>query len=87
VNAVNIIESHLRRNSRSSHASEQLERLTAVFQARCEARAILFAASELSLHEAVDALQRAAVASNLVDKIGQDGVQEIMIEAFARVRP
>jgi hypothetical protein len=44
----------------------------AVFEARVEARAILFAAGEFHLHEAVDALQAAAVSKGLVDEIGQD---------------
>jgi hypothetical protein len=57
------------------------------FRARCEARAILYAAGELNLHEAVDALQADAVASGLVDEIGQDAVQQIMADSFRGVRP
>jgi uncharacterized sporulation protein YeaH/YhbH (DUF444 family) len=56
----------------------------AVFRERCEARAILWRASEFSLHEAVDVLQ--ADAERLVAEIGQDAVQEIMAAAFAAVR-
>jgi hypothetical protein len=41
-------------------------------------------AGELTLHESVDALQVAAVVSGLVDEIGQDAVQLILAEAFAR---
>jgi hypothetical protein len=36
----------------------------------------------MSLHEAVDELQASAVASGIVDMIGQDHVQEIMAVAF-----
>jgi hypothetical protein len=57
-----------------------------VFEARCWARAELFAIGEYDLHEAVDVLQEAAVASGLVAKIGQDQVQEMIAEAFAKVR-
>jgi hypothetical protein len=58
----------------------------AVFVARCEARALLWQAGELELHDAVDELQASAAASGLVDQLGQNGVQAIMAEAFAAVR-
>ena len=57
----------------------------AVFEARCEARAILFALGEFDLHEAVDLLQADAVATGLVNEIGQDAVQAIMADAFGRI--
>ena len=57
-----------------------------VFIARAEARAVLFAAGEIELHEAVDALQAAAVASGLVTKLGQDRVQQILRDVFHAVR-
>jgi hypothetical protein len=57
-----------------------------IFIARCEARAKLWQVGELSLHDAVDALQAAAVRSGLVTEIGQDHVQAIMAEAFAALR-
>jgi hypothetical protein len=57
-----------------------------VFTLRCRARARLFAAGEIDLHTAVDELQDSAVASGLVAAIGQDEVQRIMAEAFAKVR-
>ena len=57
-----------------------------VFIARAEARAQLYAAGELDLHEAVDALQAAAVASGLVTKLGQDRVQQILRDVFHAVR-
>jgi hypothetical protein len=53
-----------------------------VFQARCEARALLYAAGQFTLHESVDALQTAAVASGLVSSLGQDAVQRLMAGAF-----
>jgi hypothetical protein len=58
----------------------------AVFTARCEARALLWRCLEFDLHEAVDALQAAAIASGLVAEIGQDEVQRLMATAFHAVR-
>lgn len=58
----------------------------AVFIARAEAKALLVAIGEIDLHSAVDALQAAAVASGLVDQLGQDEVQRVMSEAFKQVR-
>jgi hypothetical protein len=57
-----------------------------IFIARAEARALLWKTGELELHEAVDELQAAAVASGLVAELGQDEVQAIMAKAFAVVR-
>ena len=57
-----------------------------VFKVRCEARALLVATGDLDLHEAVDGLQAAAVASGLVAALGQDSVQAIMADAFERVQ-
>jgi hypothetical protein len=54
-----------------------------VFRERCQARAILVEACALERHAAVDELQEAAVASGLVDEIGQDAVQKMMANAFA----
>ena len=58
----------------------------AAFAARCEARALLFAAGEYSLHEAVDVLQEYAEQSRLVDALGTDAVQQLMNQAFEVVR-
>jgi hypothetical protein len=58
----------------------------AVFVARTEARALLWQAGELSLHDAVDELQASAVRDGLVTLLGQDAVQEIMSKAFGVVR-
>jgi len=58
----------------------------AAFTACCEARAALYAVGELSLHDAFDALQEWAERDELVAAIGQDEVQRIISEAFAKVR-
>jgi hypothetical protein len=57
-----------------------------VFEARAEARALLWQAGEFDRHEAVDVLQADAHATGLVFKVGQNGVQEILAAAFAKVR-
>jgi hypothetical protein len=54
-----------------------------VLKARAEARALLWQAGEFDLHEAVDKLQVDAERDGLVDKIGQDAVQQILADAFA----
>jgi hypothetical protein len=56
------------------------------FKARCESRALLYCAGELTLHDAVDVLQQHAVDAGLVAKYGQDAVQKIMSDAFEIVR-
>ena len=58
----------------------------AVFKARAEARAILWAACEIDLHEAVDELQAAAVRDGLIERPGPDAVQRILADAFHEVR-
>jgi NADH:ubiquinone oxidoreductase subunit B-like Fe-S oxidoreductase len=55
-----------------------------VFLARCEARADLTARGLYALQESVDKLQADAEAQGLVAKYGQDSIQEILAEAFAR---
>ena len=60
--------------------------LAKVFIARAEARALLWAAGEFDLHEAVDKLQADAERDGLVDRIGQDEVQRIIAETFALAR-
>jgi hypothetical protein len=57
-----------------------------VFLARAEARAHLVANGLYELQEAVDTLQAAAEAQGLVAQYGQDAVQQILSEAFARWR-
>jgi hypothetical protein len=57
-----------------------------VFRLRCRSRAKLWHTGEIDLHTAVDELQQAAEARGLVDMIGQDAVQNLMVEAFAPLR-
>ena len=57
-----------------------------VLIARAEARALLWAAGEFDLHEAVDKLQADAERDGLVAAVGQDGLQRIIAEAFALAR-
>ena len=86
MNTARIMESRPLRNGWQSRASERPSTPTDVFKVRAEARAVLFSAGELNLHEAVDALQAAAIASGLLGEIGQDAVQAIIAQAFASVR-
>jgi len=65
---------------------QQHEREGTIPTARAEARAALWAAGEIDLHQAVDELQAAAVRDGLIDELGQDRVQAIMVAAFAPVR-
>jgi hypothetical protein len=60
--------------------------LVTVFEARCWARARLFAEGELDRHDAVDKLQGDVVRDSLDAVIGQDRVQAMMSEAFGAVR-
>jgi hypothetical protein len=57
------------------------------FGLRCWARARLYAEGEIALHDAVDALQAAAVRWRLVATLGQDQVQAMMTAEFRAVRP
>jgi hypothetical protein len=66
-------------------AERQVDPLDA-FTERAWARAFLWSAGEYSLHEAVDALQAAAIRSGLIRRVGQDEVQRIMAAAFAPYR-
>jgi len=59
--------------------------LREIFSGRCEVRAILCEAAKLTLHEAVDVLQRDAECDGLVDMLGQDAVQAMIAEAFGPV--
>jgi hypothetical protein len=56
-----------------------------VFEARCQARAHLCIEGEMELHEAIDELQDYAVASGLLDQLGQDAIQRMLAEAFTTV--
>ena len=57
-----------------------------VFTERCDARALLWAACQIDLHTAVDVLQHSAERTGLVDEFGQDHVQRVMADAFAKRR-
>jgi hypothetical protein len=56
------------------------------FVARAEARAYLWAIGEYEIAEAVDVLQHDAERDGLIERIGQDGVQAILAEAFRPYR-
>jgi hypothetical protein len=58
----------------------------AVLIARAEARALLWAAGELTLHAAVDELWADAVRDGLVAKLSVDKVQQLLADAFAPQR-
>jgi len=57
-----------------------------VFRLRCYSRAKLWHTGQIDLLSAVDELQHSAEASGLIDAIGQDAVQGLMVEAFAPLR-
>jgi hypothetical protein len=57
-----------------------------IFRERCEARAMLVAGGMMPLQDAVDQLQESAAAQGLVAQYGQDRIQEILAESFARWR-
>jgi hypothetical protein len=55
-----------------------------VFRERCEARAMLVGNGLMTLIEAIDGLQAAAETQGLVARYGQDEIQQVLSEAFAR---
>ena len=57
-----------------------------VLELRAWARAYLYSIGELTLHQAVDVLQRDAQRDGLVAEIGQDAVQQILADAFGPYR-
>jgi hypothetical protein len=56
-----------------------------IFRACCEARAHLYSIGEYELEDAIDGLQEHAERHGLIEQIGQDAVQQIMVEAFRGV--
>ena len=58
----------------------------AVFRLRAWARGYLWTVFELDLHEAVDVLQAEAECNGLVSRMGADGVQAILADAFHEFR-
>jgi hypothetical protein len=57
------------------------------FKARCWARALLVHEGVMDFYEAIDGLQNAAVASGLIERVGQDEIQHLMSEAFGEELP
>jgi len=55
-----------------------------IFRERAEARCLLVHNGLMDLQTAVDGLQESAVAQGLVATHGQDAVQQILAESFAR---
>jgi hypothetical protein len=71
-------------NSTDEH-TETSHKLQA-FVARCDARALLWAAMMMDMQDAVDGLQTAAERTGLVADLGQDAIQQIMSDAFGARR-
>lgn len=87
MSAARILKSRPLRNRRHGGANQRpIPTAADIFRARAEARAALFVAGELDLHQAVDALQAAAISSSLLGEIGQDAVQAILATAFGKAR-
>jgi hypothetical protein len=79
--------SHLIQNltARSQAALKQRPQLVdplLALRARAEARAQLWAACEFDMPDAVDPPQADAIASGLVDQLGQDAMQQVLAAAF-----
>lgn len=60
----------------------QLVNPLAVFELRCDVRAYLVRHDEMDLQEAVDGLQISAAEAGLVDRLGQNMVQNMIARAF-----
>jgi hypothetical protein len=57
-----------------------------IFRERAEARAMLVANGLMTLADAVDGMQESAAAQGLLKQFGQDEIQRILSESFARRR-
>jgi hypothetical protein len=68
----------------STAAAIDHQRLLEIFRERCEARAHLCANGLHDLQDSVDVLQESAAAQGLVALYGQDEIQQILSESFAR---
>jgi hypothetical protein len=55
-----------------------------IFHERCEARCLLVHNGLMTLQDAVDGMQESAAAQGLLKEFGQDRIQEILAESFAR---
>src|SRR5262249_12437389 len=67
-------------------AAARLPSPLCVLVARAEARALLYAAGEFDLPDAVDPLQAFAAESGLLDEIGQDAVRQFWLLFFQRYK-
>src|SRR5262245_55526863 len=56
-----------------------------VFETRCQLRAHLCTEGVMDLHDAVDGMQAYAIKSGLLAELGQDAIQHLMADAFAKV--
>jgi hypothetical protein len=72
--------------ARKTHHETAQASPISVFRERAEARAMLVANGLMDLHTAVDQLQESAVAQGLIAQYGQDEIQRILSESFARWR-
>ena len=55
-----------------------------VFAERCEAKAYLVAEGQIELHDAVNELQSAAESYGLIDRVGQDAIQKLIVDAMGK---
>ncbi len=55
-----------------------------VFRERAEARCLLVHNGLMDLQDAVDGLQESAATQGLLKEFGQDAIQQILSESFAR---
>jgi hypothetical protein len=68
------------------HSPSATASLIAIFCERCEARCLLVSNGLMTLQDAVDGLQESAAAQGLLKEFGQDAIQQILSESFARWR-
>jgi hypothetical protein len=73
---------------RTRESRERAKRPSAIviFRERCSARATLVANGLMDLQTAVDGMQEVAAAQGLIAQHGQDEIQHILSDAFARWR-
>jgi hypothetical protein len=75
------------RIARQTRAGESRQAPIDVLRLRAECRALLWAEQLIeTIPDAVDPLRHFAVDSGLVDEIGQDAVQKILVDAFRPYR-
>jgi hypothetical protein len=81
-----LISDSLFRAPKQKTAQSGLPTAIEVFTERVEARALLVENGLLDLQTAVDTMQETAAAQGLVEQCGQDQIQQILSDAFARWR-